>query len=742
MVQRLRFAAGAGTVLVLFATACAPPPEEPAKTENTIPAPVLNSNERMAERLKQIADHVTFQNTGYRNDKRVEIMGRQIAEADQPPGVQAEVRLAVELLRSGRPEEAIEHVDRATEKLKSDEPNYTPNNRRTLARLKAIAYLSLGERENCLLDHNVDSCILPISGQGVHRKQRGSRGAIPIYEHLLEQYPDDLSFRWLLNIAYMTIGEWPEALANPQLIPPEVFESEHEIGRFFDVASHAGVDHIALSGGSIMEDFNGDGHLDLVTSSWGVADQMRYFESNRDGTFADRTKEAGLIGQIGGLNMVHADYDNDGHPDVLVLRGAWLGDNGMHPNSLLRNRGDGTFEDVTERAGILRFQPTHSAAWGDYDNDGWLDLFVANESRDIRRPCELFRNNGDGTFTDVAPEVGLDHVGFVKGAVWGDYDNDGRLDLFLSQMGEPNVLYRNESDGSFTDVTAQAGVAEPLLSFPTWFFDYDNDGWLDLMVATFADFGGTALSSVVADYLDLPTVNSRCKLYRNRGDGTFEDVSARTATGWVLLAMGANFGDIDNDGWLDMYFGTGEPALYTLVPNVMLRNDHGRAFQDVTTAGGFGNMQKGHGIAFGDIDNDGDQDIYANMGGAYSGDVYQNVLLENPGHGNHWITLRFRGVRSNRLAIGARVHVLVEDEDGASRHIHRVVGTGGSFGSSSLQLEIGLGRARHIARLEVRWPATGELSIFENVPLDRVFQVSEDSPELEPVDTVPIPLGP
>ncbi|MCY3761901.1 MAG: VCBS repeat-containing protein, partial [Gemmatimonadetes bacterium] len=309
-----------------------------------------------------------------------------------------------------------------------------------------------------------------------------------------------------------------------------------------------------------------------------------------------------------------------------------------------------------------------------------------------------------------------------------------------------NVLYRNDGPGaggswSFSDVSASAGIAAPVRSFPTWFFDYDNDGWLDLMVGSFADFSSVGLDLVVSDYLDLPTEGARCRLYRNRGDGTFEDVSQRTGFDRVLLAMGANFGDIDNDGFLDAYFGTGEPALYTLVPNVMLRNDRGNRFQDVTTSGGFGSIQKGHGIAFGDLDNDGDQDIYANMGGAYSGDVYQNVLFENPGGGNRWITLRLEGVGSNRSAIGARVRLVVEEEDGKLREIHRVVGTGGSFGSSSLQLEIGLGRAARIASLEVHWPATGERSLYELLPLDRIVRIREGDPGLEIVDSAPVALG-
>ncbi|PYV18322.1 MAG: hypothetical protein DMG07_04180, partial [Acidobacteria bacterium] len=405
----------------------------------------------------------------------------------------------------------------------------------------------------------------------------------------------------------------------------------------------------------------------------------RYFHNNGDGSFSDRTREAGLIGITGGLNIVHADYDNDGYPDVLVLRGAWLGELGRHPNSLLRNNRDGTFEDVTVRAGLLSFHPTQVAAWGDYDNDGWIDLFIGNESvtlpgiwnmirirpeelpevlpRPKRHRCELFHNNGDGTFTNLAKEAGLDLVGFVKGAAWGDYDNDGRLDLYVSFVNERNRLFRNKGPAGFEDVTAKAAAAGPVFSFPTWFWDYDNDGWLDIYVADVtADqlrSPRKSVASVAADYLGVPREAPIQSLLHNNGDGTFRDVTREVGLDKVMYAMGANFGDLDNDGWPDMYVGTGNPDFRTLVPNRMFRNEGGRFFQDVTTSGGFGHLQKGHGVAFGDIDNDGDQDIYVVMGGGFPGDVARNALFLNPGHGNHWITLVLEGVKSNRAGAPA-----------------------------------------------------------------------------------------
>ena len=223
--------------------------------------------------------------------------------------------------------------------------------------------------------------------------------------------------------------------------------------RFANIAPALGLDTFDMCGGAVADDFDNDGYLDIVVSTWDTRGQIRYFRNNRDGTFTERTAEAGLLGLYGGLNMVQADYDNDGDVDLLVLRGAWLRANGRHPNSLLRNDGQGTFTDVTFDAGLGEAHyPSPTAAWGDYDNDGDLDLYVGNEtSRALVAPSQLFRNNGDGTFTDVAEAAAVMNYRYAKAAVWGDYDGDGLQDLYVSNYrGEqpalpehgPGVLHR------------------------------------------------------------------------------------------------------------------------------------------------------------------------------------------------------------------------------------------------------------------------------------------------------------
>jgi hypothetical protein len=505
---------------------------------------------------------------------------------------------------------------------------------------------------------------------------------------------------------------------------------------------------IDLAGGAVMDDFDGDGLLDLVTSTWDPCGHLEAFRNDGAGGFDNVTEAWGLDSQFGGLNLVHADYDNDGRLDLLVLRGGWLHRHGKMRNSLLRNElGEGRdrFVDVSLSAGIVGTEyPGQIAAWADYDGDGDLDLYLAYESPKYDSyPAQLFQNNGDGTFTDVASRAGVTNLGYAKGVGWGDYDEDGDPDLYVSNVG-PNRLYRNNGDGTFADVAPALGVVEPSgRSFGTWFFDFDNDGDLDLLVADFH----TPPALVVASYFGVTSTRGQPLLYRNDG-GRFVEVSREVGLLRPVLPMGLNFGDLDNDGWLDFYLGTGDPNYETVTPNLMYRNVGGKKFDDVTFAGGFGHIQKGHGVAFGDLDNDGDQDLFHQVGGFYPGDAYSNVLFENPGNGNAWVVLRLEGRRANRFGVGARIEVRIDEApsaagaaDGGARSVHVVAGSGGSFGGSSMQQEIGLGRARSIEWINVRWPGSGTVQRLNGVQPNRVYRVIEGVDRLETVELPPIGLG-
>jgi hypothetical protein len=689
-------------------------PKEKLTPDITRPA---SGTVRMAGLLHSKAEQINPLETEFANKDRARAF-RQMLAGTTNVFQQAPLRLELgtELLLSGEPEAALAELDQFESFLKAHDPAGAQDFAGYLRRLRILSWLRLGELENCLARHGPDSCILPLSGAALHVDTRGSSNAVHGLQAWLAEEDENLEARWLLNVAAMTLGQYPDRVPARWRIPPSAFASPHDVGRFVDVAEAAGVAMDGLSGGCVLEDLDGDGDLDLMVSSSGMRDQLRLFLNQGNGTFSDRTVEAGLEGITGGLNLVHADFDNDGLADVLVLRGGWLtGASGRQPNSLLRNRGSGRFEDVTEAAGLLSFHPTQTAVWFDFDGDGWLDLFIGNESgQNESHPCELYRNEGDGRFTEVAARAGVNIQRFVKGVTAGDFDNDGRPDLYLSCQQGPNILLRNDgalpggSGWRFTDVTLRAGVAGPDQSFPCWFWDYDNDGWLDLFVS---DYGNESVAHVTADYLGLPHGGERARLYRNRGDGTFEDVSRAAGLDKTMLAMGCNFGDLDNDGWLDLYLGTGNPDFAAIIPNRMFRNDGGQRFQDVTTSGGFGHLQKGHAIAFGDLDEDGDQDVYAVMGGAYEGDSFRNVLFQNPGHGRHRVKLVLEGVRANRLALGARVKFVVREGD-RTREIHRVVGGSASFGGNPHRLEVGIGDAAIVERMEVRWPGTGERQEF------------------------------
>lgn len=704
------------------------------------------SNRHMAERLAAITKAVNPLDDPFLSTEQVAVYRQMLTQAGEPAR-KADLmpKFGQQLLNAGLSEEALRQFDQLLQYAQENQIPMSPRNRDAVNFLRAVSSLRIGEQENCLANHNADSCLFPIRGGGVHQLPRGSLGAVKMLTELLTRRPNDLKSRWLLNLAYMTLGRYPDQVPPQWLLPPKLFESEQDFPRFPDAAPSLGLDVFGLAGGVILEDFDGDGCLDLMVSNWALDGQLRLFHNNGDGSFSERTSQAWLTGLTGGLNIQQTDYNNDGRPDVFILRGAWLGKAGHYPKSLLRNNGDGTFTDVTEEAGLLSPHPTQTATWFDYDGDGWLDVFIGNETNgDDANPCELYHNNHDGTFTECAARCGLAVVGFIKAVASDDFNNDGRPDLYLSNRGGRNLLFRNDGPRAgggtnwiFTDVTAKAGVDRQQNSFPTWFFDYDNDGWPDILVS---GYNIKDVGDICADYLGLPTEGERARLYHNNHDGTFTDVTREAGLYKIIHAMGCNFGDLDNDGWLDAYFGAGDPALATLIPHRMFRNDGGKRFLDVSNAGGFGQLQKGHAIAFGDIDNDGDQDIYSVVGGAYSGDLAYSQLFLNPGNTNHWITLKLEGRESNRIALGARIKVNTV-EGGQPRAIYRTVSTGGSFGSSPLRQEIGLGQASAIASVEIFWPTTGKTQTLTGLERDRFYKIREGDAAATPWDLKPIRLN-
>jgi hypothetical protein len=303
-------------------------------------------------------------------------------------------------------------------------------------------------------------------------------------------------------------------------------------------------------------------------------------------------------------------------------------------------------------------------------------------------------------------------------------------------MNRKSYLFRNLGvvDGvvKFEDVSDRAGFAkQPSKTFPTWFWDYDNDGLLDIFLCAY-EFDKSLGYYEAAEKLNQPLrEESKMKLYHNNGDGTFTNVADQVGLALVANAMGSNFGDIDNDGFLDFYLGTGNPDSKSIIPNRFFKNESGTSFKDVTASARLGHLQKGHGVAFADMDYDGNQDIYLQVGGSFKGESNQNGLYMNPGQGeNNWVEIKLQGVQSNRLGIGSRIKVTFR-ENGVERHVYRDVNSGGSFGSSPILSHIGIGKATQVDRIEIQWSGSNAKQEFSNVAANQYIRIEEGNSELE-----------
>jgi hypothetical protein len=599
------------------------------------------------------------------------------------------------------------------------------------AQATAAILVHKAEMDNRIYAEPGDRCLLSLTPKAPLARTASLAAGERYLLSLLDRNANDLEARWLLNAAHMSTGGYPDRVPPAHLIDPAAFASGEDVGKFVDVAAASGVDSFSMAGGVIVDDFDNDGRLDIITSNADHCAPMQFFRRDENGMFVERTAQAGLGDQLGGLNLNQADYNNDSCTDVLVMRGGW---ELSQRRSLLRNNCNGTFTDVTAAAGLLApVTSSQTAVWADIDNDGWVDLFVGNENA----PSQLFRNRRNGTFEDIAAKAGIQRTAFTKGVTAGDVDNDGFTDLYVSNLRGANFLYRNNGNGTFTDVAASANVLGADRGFPAWFFDYNNDGRDDLFAASYF----TSIEETARSYMQLPLNASSMKLYRNDGNGRFTDVTEAAGLAKALMPMGSNFGDIDNDGFLDIYLGTGSPSYVSLVPSLLLRNRGGTSFVDVTVSSGTGEMHKGHGVAFADLDGDGDEEIVFKVGGATPGDAHAFRLFQNPGHGNDWLRVKLVGVKSNRAAIGARIAVTVTDQAGAKRTVHRTVNSGGSFGASPFEQHFGLGRAAGTVDVDIRWPASGTRQSFRAVAKNQIIEVREGAQRYAPIARPAQPLG-
>ena len=557
---------GAAAILLLVApTAAWRSPAEPPPAVATDPGPA----ERVRRELEETCRSIRRTSNPFYGEAQVPAIQARLADEDLPLAERVELQkeLADHLLRLGRPEDALGLLNQTL--MLTSQGGFSKGEQILILGRLGVAAMRVGEVRNCIGKHHPAMCILPIGRQGRHQDEQGSQLAMRAFEAVLSGIEDHPLVPWFLNIAAMTLGRYPDGVAERYRVPPGRMSSAYDIQRFPDVAAAVGLRITDVAGGAVMDDFDGDGLLDVITSSSEPCTPMRRFRNTGEGGFEDLSAAPDMAAQLGILNLVQADFDNDGDVDLYALRGGWLGREGAMRNSLLRNDG-GRFTDVTAAAGLAEpAYPTQAGGWADYDLDGDLDLFIGNEGRtvDDPHPSQLFRNNGDGTFTDVAEPAGVRNLRYAKGVAWGDADNDGDPDLYVSNYG-PNRFYRNNGDGTFSDRAPQLGLIEPAgQSFGAWFFDYDNDGWLDLFVARYE-----AGPDAIADHFVRGLESSlHPLLYRNLGGTGFVEVSRSAGLTQPSAPMGHNFGDLDNDGYPDFYLGTGWPQYEALMPNLMYR---------------------------------------------------------------------------------------------------------------------------------------------------------------------------
>lgn len=567
---------------------------------------------------------------------------------------------------------------------------------------------------------------LPVTA--FHHQTDSTLRAIELFGRLLEDDPGDRLLEWLMCYCHMTLGTFPDGLPASIQTRNPFFDSYYGAARdhaaeqhadlvFVDRASELGIDVFDAGKGAAVEDFDGDGDFDIITG--GNFDPIRYFRFDSGTGFVDRSVEAGLEG-IGQVHiMTAADYDNDGLIDVFVGR--------PFPHYLLlHNLGDGRFEEVTRTAGLLdgwlpdEVSFTWGSAWGDIDNDGDLDLFVARWGMKIPflggplaqpyRQSHLFVNNGDGRFADRTAEFGLmewvEDRGII-GVAFGDIDNDGFVDLFLSGLAaQTSFILRNAEGLRFEEVERHES------GFMAAFVDLDHDGQLEIFQGGFTDGRTSAESGIFRD--GVANVGGYSAILRRTDDGSFERDRAYFAGGTLPIpTMGCSYGDLDNDGCLDFYLGTGNPEGWTVVPNLMFRGGRdGRRCTDraadITMLNGFGTIQKGHGIVFADFDDDGDQDVLSVLGGMWQGDRWPNQLFVNEGDNtNNWVKIRLRGRQTNYYGLGARIKVTAAAPDGDTIIRTYAMDNKTGFGSAPYLAHIGLLDATSILEVEVYWPVSG-----------------------------------
>lgn len=595
--------------------------------------------------------------------------------------------------------------------------------------LLGIAELRLAEVENTLNSTDPTIGEFPRLKKPRYKKLKTARLAKSHFIEMLSLDPNDVQIKWLLNLTMMSLGEYPDGL--PENLKIEL-TSTGGFPRFLDRSAAAGVNKKATgAGAAVVDDFNEDGLLDIIIAPKLECLGLLYFENDGRGGFMDKSAASGLWEHKGVRSVLQADYDNDGHLDLYLARGGFLmpAENLPVSNSLLRGEGRGRFVDVSEHVGLNRIRNSGGAAnWVDFDRDGWIDVFVCN----YEDQANLFKNN-KGQFSDVAQQVGISNLARCKGVAWGDVNDDGWPDLFIANFNEkPHRLLVNRGGKEFTTIQNSPTDLAPRLGYSPIFVDYDNDGDLDLFISTF----NLSIEPFLLSLQHLPNEGESAALFLNDGNGNFVNRAAELGLGDLpMMAKGANFGDLNGDGWLDLIVGSAKDGLGDLGPQMAFINDRGMRLINVTYDMGLGYPRKGNGVSFADLSNHGQQDVIMVNGGSAPSDMHAPSIYQNPGFPHHWVTIQLVGSVSNRSAIGARIQLVVRESSGERRYIYKTISSGGSFGANPLRAEIGIGKAEAIEEVVIRWPnGRNTESRFKKLPIDRFVRITEGRVDFEVVD--------
>jgi hypothetical protein len=641
-------------------------------------------------------------------------------------------------LRDGRIDDAITDLEQALARaLEANSPW-----RGRIRKVLATAWMRKAEVDNCIASADGGACLVPFGDQDRHNQTAGMTTAAAIWlDYLGEDEPDDPAAAWMLNLTALTLGTWPDSVPEAHRALESRMLSAVPMTPWPNVGHDIGLHEPDISGSTAIEDFDGNGYPDLMISNFDPRKTPRLMLQAADGTFCDASHATGLDEAGAVLNFSVADYDADGDIDLAMPRAAWYGADGLVPVLLYRNDGTGRFTEVSREAGLQEaVGPSQVALWADLNVDGRLDLIVGREAAGITAPPSLYLNQGDGTFLDFAAELGLEANAFVKGAAVGDLDADGLPDIYVSTFDGPNRVYFNRGS-TFLE---GAIPPEPTHGFAAWMFDPDQDGDLDVFGAGYASSYGTN-GVLEASYgrsngAYAPWILGRdwdedtATILLNDG-GRLADAGEAFGVREPHATMGASFGDLNNDGWPDIYLGTGGPDFDALEPNIAYLNQGGRAFTDVTSATELGHLQKGHGVTFGDIDGDGDEELFPSIGGAFRGDGFPDPVFLNPNDDAARVVIRLRGTTSNRDGIGARVAIETD-----TRTFYQWVGATGSFGNNSLALEQGLGASTEIREVRVQWPGGDEESVT-GVRLGAMHVIEQGRGVIEVRDFAPRTLG-